>query len=166
MEKTTIMALSLPTKQLIDMMKTGKQGDILTTQELKKACGRNVNSGGDGYNNLASAIRHCINNYSLVWKWVRGLDGIRCLGPIEIVSVSESDRKSIAKRAKRSCRKLATIDDGKLADGEKVTVNTQRAFMGSLAMFASPSTSKAFEGNKILHVLPPKSILEVFGKKD
>ena len=166
MDKTNIMALSLPTKQLIDVMKTGKQGDTLTAKELKDACGRNVKSGEDGYANLASAIRHCINNYNLVWKWIKGLDGIRCLGPTEIVSVSETDRKSISRRAKRSCRKLATIDDGKLADGEKVMVNTQRAFMGSLAMFASPSISKAFEGGKIQHVLPPKSILDVFGKKD
>lgn len=151
--------LSLFTVKLIDLLKAGKVGDMLTDEELSAACGRNVSVKGDGYGNLASAIRNVRRNHGLVWDRIRGAGVIECKGFDGKLSIVDSDRKSIGRRAKRSLSVMRTIDAADVPNDKRTQLNVRLAQMGVLSAMASGNTTKAMEARTCGPVIDHKRLL-------
>lgn len=155
---------SLFTVKLIDRMKAGRPGDVLTDEQLAEACGRSCAPGGDGYGNLQSAIRACRREFRVVWRRIREGGAIRCLIAGEILSGAEADRGAWHRAAKRSADKLACADPSELDETGRKRLTTEMAMAGSVVLLSRPSTLKKLEARSISKPLDFERLLESIPK--
>lgn len=146
---------SLQTSKMIEAMKTGKAGDLITEEQLTKICEIPWNEG-----HLASARRYCLRNHGIIWARVRGAQAIKCLSSSETLTVGESDLKRVHRASKRAVRKLATVKPNELKNGEHTKLNSLMAQHGTLAAFSSSQASKALETRKASEPVELKRLLE------
>lgn len=144
-----IPGLHIATSLLVQRMKDGKPGDVITDEELTKTCGHDTRSGKRGYGFLGTAIKKCLADHRIVWKRTRGAWCIKCLGHAEIISGVESDTKKIHRTAKTATVKLNTVPAAELAPLERTQYFARLAHMGSLAMFTKKETFKKIETRNI-----------------
>lgn len=168
----SVPGMHVCTSQLIDRIKDGKAGDVLTDEELSRLCGRNTCVGGDGYGYLNSAINHVLKQYGIVWKRERGANAIKCLEPEEIISTSEQDRKHIHRVGRRTVRRLGTVDIEQLPPTARKAHSLQFAQMATIAAFSSKNTQKKLEVREKVEPLNMAKMIEMWpsgnkaGKKE
>lgn len=154
--------MRLSTSQLIDVLKEGKVGDVKTDEKLKEICGRDTAPGGDGYGNLASAIRHVQRNYGITWKRVVGAGCIKCLSSTEKDGVVESNRKHISRVAKRSIQIAKTIDINELPESDRQTAIVKIVQMQAIGQFSSTQTTKKLAARNVTSPPDVSKLLEAF----
>jgi len=137
-----VPGMSARTSKLIELMKDGKDGDILTDESLTEIAGVEVSVGGAGYSYLQSAVRYCTNNHKLVWQRIPKTGTIKCLGPQETVRAADRDMKHAGRTARRGIKKLKTIDSQKLNVQDTTKYLTSRAQLGVIAAASSGDTTK------------------------
>jgi len=152
--------LSVTTAKLIEKMKGGKPGDTLTDDELTEACGKNTKVTGDGYSNLQTAIRYCVNNHGIFWQRITGAWMLKCLTASETLMTGSSQLKRISRRARRTVKQLRTINVAELPNGEAPKFNTLVAQCTSLAMFASTDATKKLEARGLTQPIDMGKLLE------
>lgn len=140
-----IAGISITTVKLIEVMKVGKIGNVLTDAQLTAACGKDTGVTGDGYANLQSAIRYVRRNHSLVWERVYKEHCIKCLGSFEIVGSTRRTQRKIHKASGVAIGKLKVADPNALDDEKRKEYFAQIAQFGTLRQFSSVSTTKALE---------------------
>lgn len=155
---------SLYTVKLIERMKDGKPGDVLTDEQLEDACGRDCSPSGEGYGNLQSAIRACRREFRVVWRRIREGGAIRCLVAEEIMSGADSDRKAIHRAAKRSVDKLACTNPAELDENGRKRLTTTMAVHGSMALLSKTETVKKLEARNVSKLIDSGKLLECFPK--
>jgi ribosomal protein L20A (L18A) len=137
---------------LIEQLKKGKVGDVLTEEKIKEITGASVGVDQDDYGKLMSAMRHCVKS-GVVWQRIRGSRCIKCLNASEILDSSQSDISAIRRRARRSTLKIQTVDVAKVPEIERPSFFRTSAQLGAMAMFASKSS-----GEKLLEITKPQSL--------
>ena len=157
--------MRVSTAKLIDALKIGKEGDVLTDEELTTLCGRNTAVGQDGYDNLASAIRHTLNNYQLTWRRVRSSGCVKCLGPSEKLALMEQKRHHINRQAKTVIKVAKTVQVGDLPADERASFLIQTAQLQAVYLFAKTTTTKKLLAAGNIHEPDPQRLLDVFRKK-
>lgn len=157
-----ISGMTLFTSKLIEQLRSGPVGKTLTLSELSAACGRDVNVGEPGYGNLQSAIRHVVRNYGFVWKLVRSAGMIKCLDAGEVLADGKGDLESIGRRSRKAMRKLQTVKETDLKNGDLIEFHSLVAQHGTLSMFASASATKALAARKANEAPNFQALLEMF----
>lgn len=147
---------------LIERLKTGKPGDILTDEELTAICGRNTASGGKGCGALSSAIRYCTANHGIVWQRERGASAIKCLNSSEVVNKVRSSASSIHRKAGRTLKVAATVKLAELTPEEVRDHNVLCAQIGAVRLFASGDTRKKLEARNATSVPDIGKLIEQF----
>lgn len=137
-----ISGIAPQTAKLIDRFKDWKPGDVASDTELSALIGRDTSPGGDGYGNLASAIRYVQRHYGLVIERVRSARAVKCLNAGETISSVNRGRRHIGKCARKEGGKLKQVDVSKLEGPEKTEALVLRAQLGAVATYASASTQK------------------------
>jgi hypothetical protein len=135
--------MSPTTSILIEMLRTGKVGDIITDETMTEKCKKDTSTNGKGNANLSSAIRHCEKTHGVVWRRQSGCGYIKCLNASERVDVARSASSSIARKSRRTVRVLDTINVADLADGQKTEYLSLSAQHRILAVMATERASKA-----------------------
>lgn len=158
----SVPGMHVCTSQLIDRIKDGKAGDVLTDEELSRLCGRNTCVGGDGYGYLNSAINHVLKQYGIVWKRERGANAIKCLEPEEIISTSEQDRKHIHRVGKRTVRRLGTVDIEQLPESVRRAHTLHFAQMATVVGLSARNTQKKLEARQTVEPMNINKMIELW----
>ncbi len=160
---SAVPGMRLETVKLIDALKTGKPGDTYTDEQLQQICDKDTRVTGDGYSYLGSAIRHCRNNHGVVWERVKGAGCIKCLNWEEVGESVDGDRRRIHRRAKVSCKKIATVDLAVVPEAGRVAFLAKAAHVGTLAAISDKGSQKKLEARKVTEPLDLKKLLEAMG---
>lgn len=158
--------MSLATSKLIEAMKNGKPGDMLTDEELERICGLACHSrqkGGEpgkGYGYVGTAIRYCVREHRVVWKRVPRAACIKCLKPDEIRTVAKARRRHICKVGKWGVRELATVEIDRLSDSERREHLLCTAQLGALAGMADNTMTKKLEARNVTQAPDMQRLLE------
>ena len=147
------------TMKLIDRLKDGEPGDTFTDEELTKVGGRETKVGGNGYNNLMSALRYCVR-HGVRWDRVREENRIRCLDDEERLVASHRDTHITHRRANRDLQKLRTVNPENLPEAKRPDFNALVAQQGTIAAFSSGKTTKRMMAKNVGESFDPKKLLE------
>ena len=155
---------AVETTLLIQRLREGKPGDIITDDELMEICGKNCAPDGAGYGYLHSAIKF-VEAEGIVWGRVRDAKKIKCLEPDEVLSVGTNAFKQIARKSKRTVLQLGSLDTKELTDEQVTKRNAGMALSGTLAMMASHKTAKRLEEKHASATVDFDKMLEIFQPK-
>lgn len=152
--------LRVETAKLVDALRTGSSGDILTDEQLHTVCGKGVKPGEPGYPYLQSAIRRTLSEYGLVWKRIVGAGCIKCLESREILSLGKNARRHIHRCSKRAMRQLGEVVPAELDNEERIAFHTLCAQHGTLLAMSSTSTAKKLAARNISEPVDISKLLE------
>jgi hypothetical protein len=156
--------MRLATAKLIEALKDGKVGDVLTDEEMFAICERKTMPGGNGYVNLQSAIRHVEKNYGLVWRRVATAGCIKCLDGVERCGVLASNRRHIGKVSRRALVVGRSIQVDELPESERTEALVQVAQLQAVEHFSRTETTKRLVARKATAAPDMAKLLEVFAK--
>ncbi|NIA15166.1 MAG: hypothetical protein GWP08_13925 [Nitrospiraceae bacterium] len=159
---THVPGVSPATAALIDALKTGTPGNVLTDEQLRDIARRDTAPGGKGYASLQSAIRHCERNHGVVWKRRPGAACIECLSDPQKLDLADRHRRHVHKTANRAVRQLATVDTNGLPEADRSKFNVHFAQLSTLAAFSSTGTRKKLEVRKASREADMSKMLEAF----
>lgn len=151
--------LRLETLKLIEKLKAGKIGDVLTDGELTELCGKCTRVGGEGYAYLLSAIKYVLREHGLVWRRVTGEDTIKCLDAKEVRSKAAADRQSTSRRGKRTVRQIQAVYDT-ADETTRAALNRELSTHGALVAMASNKMQKKLEARNPVAEPNPRALLE------
>lgn len=143
-----VPGMSPVTMKLIDGLKNGKHGDMLTDTQLSAICGEPTAPGQKGYAKLASAIRYCKRHHGVVWcrQYHGGL--IKCLDDAERLDYTHQRRRK-ARRVIRDAGLIAsTIDLEKLPAERRAEHAAITAQLRGLAVFTDSGFTKALVASR------------------
>lgn len=152
------------TAAIIERIKTGRPGDIITDEELTKLIGKPTRPGGKGYGNLMSAIGRCIREYRILWQRIREGGCIECVSNSGKVLVAKAKRKQMYRKAKQSLVVTASIDLDGLSDDEKRRCLVESATAGTVIMMTKNATFKKLEARNVNNSLDLPRLLDAFPK--
>ena len=158
----TQQGMRLCTSKLVDLLKDGKAGDIVTDEQMEQACGRCTQVGGKGYQNLQTAIRHVIQEYHVVWRRQEGANCIKCLGSEEIVQVVGNTRRNMERAAKRVLLIANSADVNQLDGSQKARLLALTAQFSAVPIFLHRDTTKKLEARQIGPLSDNKKLLDAF----
>lgn len=138
--------------KLIDKMKDGKPGDVLTDVELAGLCGRNTSPGGNGYPALQTAIHHCEND-GVVWRRVPGEKKIACQDGVGVLNLAKHTRKRVGKQMRGSGRRLRAINPADLPNDQARQQHRNEAVT---ALFVADAVGESVVKQLGVKDIPPK----------
>ena len=154
--------MDVSTRMLVNMMKDGRPGDVLTDDAMRAACGRITAPGGDGYANLATAIKHVTANYGKFWRRVPGEHCIKCFNGSETLEFAKDQRSQVSRKINGVRRALATVDPISLPDDQRTAYFAQASQMQALHKFCQWDSLKKIEDQKPSEVFDLAKTLAVF----
>lgn len=154
--------MSPSTIAIVELLKAGKPGDVLTDAALTVACGRDTRPQGVGYANLQTAIGHVLKNHGVLWERERGANAIKCLVDREKVGSADKDRRHIQRKTKHAIRKLSSVDRKALTVSENSQVNAMTAQLSAVELFSRPETRKKLEAKQAATVPDVSKLIEQF----
>jgi len=157
---------SLATVKLIERLKTGTPGEMLTDEALTVIAERDTRTGGNGYANLNTAIRYCEREHGIVWSRVAGASCIKCCNPGDIRTLSHKTRRHVRKAAHRSVIQLQAVDPVAMSDTERSEHMVCLAQAGTLAVVADNRTTKKLEARTVTKPLDLTKLLEVWKENE
>lgn len=146
---------------LVEALKGGKQGDIMTDEELMKICGRDCRN-GNGAGPLRSAIYHVTTAYGVRWKRIPGEGCIKVLNASERAALTGSTIKSIGRKARRAVQEASTIRISELSETERNSLIVNKAILGLQELAAKPVTAKELGQKQVADTPNVKKLLELF----
>ena len=150
-------SLSIVTSRLINRLKDGKIGDMITDEELSKVAGVEITSTSKNAANLRSAIRNVQREYRLVWKRQFRAGYIKCCDALEVTNHCGKSIEQVARKSRYTVKTLLCADATKLEPRERDR-HTNYIVVASLSASA---TSAA--GQRIISkhgVVNPVNLLE------
>ncbi len=134
--------LSPVTSKLVDLLKTGKQGDILTDERMTGHCGRETKVIGNGYGNLQTAIGRTERFHGIVWRRISGAGCIKCLNDEEKSSTGKNGIGKISRESRRTKRVLSLVEITNLPDEKRSGHLVCCAQIGTISLMSKPATTK------------------------
>lgn len=151
------------TAQLIAAMKDGKPGDVMSDERLAAIAGKSCSPGGDGYANLATAIKHLEGESTpVVWRREKGARCIRCLDPHGCIAVAHDGRKRIHRISKRSVGVLNTVKPEQLPEGKRTEFYALVATQGTMAWLSSTKAHRKLVAKKATEPADMRKLLASF----
>lgn len=157
-----IPGLSLVSAKLIEAMKDGRPGDILTDDQLQTVCGLSVAPKGAAYGNLATAIRHCIRHRAIVWKRVIRQKCIKCLEPLEVMETGRSEVLSTRRRTRRAAGKMRTVNLEKIPEADRPEYMALAAQLSTMCLFSRDKVRVQLESRHTDSPIDIGRLLEAF----
>lgn len=150
---------SVPTRLLIQAMKDGKPGDMLTDEQLEQICREDCRPGKPGYPHLEKAKKYLTDN-GVVWERIRGAMCIKCLEPSEVNEGANTARRHILRKSKSAVKKLGSRNMDGATMEEKQRQLTHMGQFGALRLFSESSTTRQIEAREINEPPDMKKLLE------
>jgi hypothetical protein len=112
-------SMSLGTARAIEKLKDGKPGDEFTVPQMEEITGENCGQNTRGRNHVCSAINHVLTQHQIHWSWSRDDKVWRCCTHEDSLGIVDNRNKSIGRRARKSLRMLASVDEKELNEEER-----------------------------------------------
>lgn len=145
---------------LVDRLKSGKPGDVITDEEMRELCGKDTRPGGDGYCYLATAIKICLKEHRVVWKRTRGAWCIKCLVLEELLLVAKTNSVRIHKTAKKSIETMQTVSLDVIPEVKRPEYLARMAQFGTIAAFTKKDTQEKMIARNICQPFDVQKMLE------
>lgn len=157
-----VPGMSLATVKIIEHLKDGPIGRVVSMADLKKLTGKDCSVGGDGYGYLRTACENVTKNYRLFWARIRGEDVVKCLGAEETDVHVEGTRRHIHKTSRRAVRRLSTVNIGTISEEARPAHIAKLAALGTLTELSASKTQKKLIQKKIANAVDMRRLLEVW----
>jgi len=154
--------LSPASAKLMEKLKTGKIGDIVTDEELTGICGKNTRVGEKGYANLQTAIRRTLRDYGLVWMRIPKAYAIKCLDSNEIVESLPADMERIRHCSKKALKRGAQVEIGKIPEDMKMLFFARQAQLSVVVVVSENKTTKQLAIRGSTGKFDQQKLLEAF----
>jgi hypothetical protein len=151
--KPFLMAPSLQVSRLTKLLED--ENGAFTRGELRAKIGIGFTDA-----QLNRARQRCLKETGKQWEFVDRNGVLKCLNPSERVSVGESNMRRVHRLSKRSLRKLATVDEKELENGEAVRLHSLIAQHGTLAAFSTTKATKAIDAKNVTQAADLPKLLE------
>lgn len=150
------------TSKIIDKLKNGEVGDIVTDEELKDICGKDTKPHGNGYGNLGTALRILERKHDKVWLRVKGANCLKCCNSTEIADVCDNDIQRVRRRTNRTNNRIVLVDISQLSSDDAKRFMANSALSGTIELMSRRNTIKKLiaRGTKTSIDLP--KLLAVF----
>lgn len=132
------------TNKLIERLRGGKPGDVLTDADLEAVAGFGCAVGQRCNSNLMTAIRYC-EGEGIIWRRQRGQKSIACQRAAEVVEQAVADLRTVHRQVKRTSRRLIMTDTSELSSADKIRHSSLLTQAGTLAMVSHGATRKRIE---------------------
>ena len=149
------------TLRLRDILSEGKEGDILTDEQLTEKAGVNTAVQQKGYNYLLSAIKWTEKNKGIVWKRIPGAGAIECLKDRGKAILVHKRNDHIRKAASRTVRIAATVNTEKLDPQEKEEFTSEYIRATAVKHVGSNTTLKKIQARHIMALPKPDDVLKM-----
>lgn len=120
--------ISADTVRIIRRLESAKIGDVITYQELGSLIGAGVSPGNPGYSKLATAKRVLLRERGMVFGAVLN-QGVKRLNDSEIVDDTHNGIRRLRRMNIRQELKLASVDDRRLNEHDRVRANCMRTLL-------------------------------------
>lgn len=120
--------MSADAVRILRRLESSQVGETITYQELALLIGGSVHPGAAGYSKLTTAKRALLRERGYVFGAVMNI-GIKRLDDSEIVDDTQNGVRRMRRMNTRQEMKLASIDDAKLPDSDKVRANCLRTLL-------------------------------------
>lgn len=147
---------------LVEAMKSGQPGSILTDEALTAICGKDTAPGMDGYPSLNKAIGYVTQHYGIVWKRVPKAGCIKVLDAHETAEEVCSDMTGIRRKTRRTIRKAAATKLADLTQDERTQMLATSAQLGAIALMADSGTTKKLAARNVETAPDVKKLMELF----
>jgi hypothetical protein len=154
--------LSPVTAKIIDRLKDGNVGDIVTDEELQACCGRDTRPNQNGYGNLATALKRLERIHGKVWLRVKGSDCLKCCDSIEIANTCDNDIQRVRRRTKRLNRRASLVDVESLKPDDAKRFMANCAISGTIGLLSQTSTAKKLMARNTDKPIELPKLLEAF----
>jgi len=154
--------LSPATSKIIDYLKDGKVGDIVTDESLTGHCGRDTRPNQDGYGNLTTALKRLESKYGKLWVRVKGGDCLKCCNSIEIAEICDSDLQRVRRRTKRLNGRVPLVKIDDLNQDEVKLFMANIAISGTIELLSKRNTVKKLIARNTQKPLELPRLLEAF----
>jgi len=149
----------LVTSKLIERLKAGNTGDIITDFELTGICGKDTRSGKAGYNALCRAIHHTLKHYGICWQRVRKENLIKCSNNAEKMQAAQSCVHSAGKSTKKSLEYSSTVDIDTLTPEQRSQFLVTTAQAGMIHHLTTRKVQKKMLSQKMYEPVSPEKLL-------
>lgn len=147
------------TLKLIDRLKDGHPGDVITDEQLHEVCGHRTAVNHAGYTNLLTAMRYVRGHFHKNWQRVHGAGAIKCLNSVETLDRGDSNRRMIRRKAVCAMNELRTIDPEQI-EGRGTEYNALIAQSATLILFADHGVTKKLQAREKEKPYDPTEALE------
>lgn len=149
---------ALETNKLIQRLKDGMPGDIVTDDEMSDLIGKSTQPGGAGYNYLQSAMRYCLHQ-GVRWERMRKQRAIKCLDSSETLKHGERGIKLLGRAARRETRKIGTVKRAELSQEESKRFGVVSSQLQTLTYMSSKPAAKRLD-TKVWADKSPRKMLD------
>ena len=156
--------LSPVTSKIVDLLKVGKQGDILTDEKMTEHCGRETKVIGNGYGNLQTAIGRTERFHGLVWRRISGEVWIKCLDDEEKSSTGKSGLGKISRESRRTKRVLSLVEIDHLLVEKRSGHLVSCVQIGTISLMSKPATTKKLLARGVTKSPELDNLLQSFEK--
>lgn len=150
------------TLRLRDLLSKGKEGDVLTDEQMTRVCGANTAVGEKGYGYLRSAVHWVFRNKRLYWRREYGAGCLRCLGDREKVEELRRQNRHVRKSAGHANRLSRSINLENLPPEERDRVHTEQIQTHTVDLMTKEAVVKKIEARKIIALPRPDDVLRIF----
>ncbi len=157
-----VPGMSLATVKIIEHLKDGPIGRVVSMAELRELTGKNCSVGGDGYGYLRTACENVTKNYNLFWTRIRGENVVKCLGAEETDVHVEGTLRHIHKTSRRAVRRLGTVNLGSLSEEARPAYVAKLAALGTLTELSASKTQKKLIQKNIAKAVNMQKLLDVW----
>jgi len=150
------------TTTLIERLKTGKQGDVITDEEIQAITGLDCSPNHRGYGKLQTAIRRCLHDFNILWERQRNGRCILCLNDLQIAERTGNEVSGVRRKTRRAIDKSAIVDVAKLPGPERLSFSVRQIQLGAARLFTENRTAKQLQLRGIITEPEPVKMLEAF----
>lgn len=138
------------TRRILDRLKTGKRGDVITQAEMDEIAGMECwlsKSRGSRY--VSSAIRICLIEHNVLWIRNADTGQYECASQEQAIKAASEHTSRARRQAKKCLNKLATVRSDEMTAEQRTTHSLQAMLAGAIERVTSKKSQTILTGRKI-----------------
>ena len=154
--------LSIVTEKLLEVLKKGTPGDVMTDEQLETISGRDCRPGGDGYGNLSTAIKRAWN--VAAWDRSRGSGCIKCLNDVEKYNHCRNKHNQTRRMNKKTFSKITSVNTEAFSDNDRAASESLALRLKAEVLFAENGFGQKLAARSLTtdNMISEKRLLEMF----
>lgn len=138
------------TRRILDRLKEGKRGDVITAAEMAEVAGMECwSSKSRGSRYVYSAIRICLDESCILWIRNADTGQYECASQEQAIKAASEHTGRARRQAKKCLNKLATVRSDEMTAEQRTTHSLQAMLAGAIERLTSKKSQAILSGRKI-----------------